>query len=121
LDVNSLIRFVLCSVCADPRYTLASSFAPSKMSLNLFVVAVQFERFQLVYDDLQQASKGGKTQSDLLVSLLNLETGARGFLVTGETQYLEPYQLGTSDVWTHYSMLQDLIRKREMVCSFAKQ
>ena len=34
------------------------------------------------------------TAEDALVSLLNMETGYRGFLVTGQEEFLEPYNRG---------------------------
>src|SRR5437867_3987583 len=42
------------------------------------------------------AVKGALQQ--LLTMLIDAETGARGFIITGETRYLEPYDIGRSAI-----------------------
>ncbi|MBL4693811.1 CHASE3 domain-containing protein [Candidatus Gracilibacteria bacterium] len=44
----------------------------------------------------------------ITVSLLNAETGQRGFLVTGEERYLEPYDIGIISVVTQLDIIADL-------------
>lgn len=45
---------------------------------------------------------------DISESLLNLETGARGFALTGEEEFLEPYNAGKIAYEEHYSALKNL-------------
>jgi signal transduction histidine kinase/ActR/RegA family two-component response regulator len=47
----------------------------------------------------------------LLTALQDAETGQRGFLLTGEATYLEPYTRSTSDIERHYLALQRLVEK----------
>ena len=35
---------------------------------------------------------------ELLIATLNVESGQRGFVITGEEEYLEPYRAGVEDV-----------------------
>jgi len=46
--------------------------------------------------------------SELLSSLKDLETGERGFIITGDRKYLEPYTRGLSVVNRHLSNLRQL-------------
>lgn len=45
--------------------------------------------------EVEQATQGLR---DVLVALLNAETGQRGYLITGEDRYLDPYRSGVRDV-----------------------
>ncbi|GLR26939.1 methyl-accepting chemotaxis protein [Limnobacter litoralis] len=46
----------------------------------------------------------------ILRSLLNIQTGERGFAVTGDENYLEPYNLGTSSIGAHFKKAQDMLQ-----------
>jgi len=48
--------------------------------------------------------------SGLLASLINIETGARGFVITGRDQFLGPMQAGEKDFQTHMAELRQLTR-----------
>ncbi len=39
---------------------------------------------------------------DMLASLINIETGQRGFALSGKEEFLEPYKKGKSDFVAHY-------------------
>lgn len=45
----------------------------------------------------------------LLLTVQEMETGARGFLLTGDEQYLQPYHKALDEVATRYLSLQSLI------------
>ncbi|PKM33906.1 MAG: chemotaxis protein [Gammaproteobacteria bacterium HGW-Gammaproteobacteria-12] len=55
------------------------------------------------YDVINEAS-------DLLASLLNMETGARGFVITGGEQFLGPLEAGEKDFQVHMAELRQLTR-----------
>ena len=46
--------------------------------------------------------------SQTLASLIDAETGQRGFLITGEERYLAPYRAATAEVNNHLQRLADL-------------
>lgn len=43
-------------------------------------------------------------------SLLNMETGARGYLLTGDEQFLDPYNSGRANYQTHLANVTELIK-----------
>lgn len=45
---------------------------------------------------------------DILIGLINMETGARGFALTGMDNFLEPFNQGKADFQTHYAKLKEL-------------
>lgn len=48
--------------------------------------------------------------ASLLVSLINIETGMRGFALTGREQFLAPLTAGESSFQTHFAQLRQLTR-----------
>ncbi|VXB87670.1 Chemotaxis protein [Pseudomonas sp. 8O] len=48
--------------------------------------------------------------SGLLASLINIETGARGFVITGRDQFLGPMESGERDFQLHMAQLRQLTR-----------
>ncbi|WP_250266021.1 PAS domain S-box protein [Rhodovastum atsumiense] len=44
----------------------------------------------------------------ILTGAEDVKTGQRGFLLTGEAEYLEPYQEGSETIWRHLAKAQDL-------------
>lgn len=45
---------------------------------------------------------------DVLISLLNMETGARGFVITGDEKFLEPFNQGKIEYENYYNKLKEL-------------
>lgn len=45
---------------------------------------------------------------NVLSSVVNIESGSRGYILTGDEQYLEPYQLGMREVGEHLDRLRAL-------------
>jgi signal transduction histidine kinase/CheY-like chemotaxis protein len=48
------------------------------------------------------------SSSDAEISVLNMETGLRGYLLTGEPKFLEPYHLGLSQIHEELGRLRQL-------------
>lgn len=63
--------------------------------------------------DRTRAVEHTRTVSDeldaTLATMLNLETGERGYLYTGQRSYLEPYELGKPELQTHLEQIARLI------------
>lgn len=72
----------------------------SALVLILFVGSLALSaRSYVLYARVTATTLGVVTASnDLLVELLNAETGQRGFLLTGKPIYLQPYDLATSTI-----------------------
>ncbi|MGK9066338.1 CHASE3 domain-containing protein [Stutzerimonas chloritidismutans] len=49
----------------------------------------------------------------MLSSLQDIETGSRGFVLTGEPSYLEPYEIGLEQIETHRRSLEPLVAQRD--------
>ena len=45
---------------------------------------------------------------DVLMSILNMETGARGYVITGNESFFEPFNQGMASYEEHYSKLKEL-------------
>lgn len=45
---------------------------------------------------------------DVLMSLINMETGARGYVITGNESFYEPFNQGMTSYEKHYSKLKEL-------------
>ena len=46
---------------------------------------------------------------DLMIDLVNLETGQRGYLITGDDNYLEPYRAAIERLSAEFDDLRRLI------------
>ena len=51
-----------------------------------------------------------RESDNILISLLNMETGARGFALTGQEKFLEPYNKGKIDSMNQYNKLKQLTK-----------
>ena len=49
---------------------------------------------------------------DVLIDLQDLETGQRGYIITGNARYLEPFQVARGRVGDDLSHLRDLLQQR---------
>lgn len=46
------------------------------------------------FNEVRKVSENVSTRAELLINLLNAETGQRGFIITGQETYLEPFYYG---------------------------
>ncbi len=53
------------------------------------------------YDIMEEADS-------ILISLLNMETGARGYAIAGSDEFLDPFNQGKSDYSSHYNKLIEM-------------
>ena len=53
------------------------------------------------YEVMQEASS-------MLSALINIETGARGYMLTGTETFLEPYNAGRDSFQSHWNTIKDL-------------
>ncbi len=74
------------------------------LALLLFIVGLSLYNFRLLGQASSYSTRSYQTviESEMLLqSLLNMETGARGFVVTGEPQFLDPYDKGLKNFDGH--------------------
>ena len=83
------------------------------LALLLLLVGLSLSNFRLLGQASAASTRSYQTLLEseaLLQSLLNMETGVRGFLVTGEEPFLAPYRNGQRDFATHFQVASDLLR-----------
>ena len=82
------------------------------LALLLFMVGLSLYNFRLLGQAAAYSTRSYQTLLEseaLLQSLLNMETGVRGFLVTGEPQFLDPYDSGRADFQVHLAKTNELL------------
>lgn len=66
--------------------------------LNCILLSTSLERMREAGSAVRHTLAVQKQLSDVLVMLLNAETGQRGYLVTADPRYLAPYQLAATSI-----------------------
>ena len=82
------------------------------LALLLFLVGLSLYNFRLLGQASAYSTRSYQTLFEseaLLQSLLNMETGVRGFLVTGEEPFLDPYDSGRANFGTHLANTRALM------------
>jgi signal transduction histidine kinase/CheY-like chemotaxis protein len=51
--------------------------------------------------------------NSILISLLNMETGARGFALSGKDEFLDPFEQGEAEFNLHFSAIKELTKNNE--------
>ncbi len=51
--------------------------------------------------------------NSIMISLLNMETGARGFALSGKDEFLEPFEQGEEEFNLHLSAIKELTKENE--------
>ena len=64
----------------------------------LLVSEISYQKSVAIARDLDAAIDARILNQNLLRTVLDAETGQRGYLITGEAQYLRPYQIASSEV-----------------------
>ncbi len=102
---------------AQPAKTMAFWFAVSALLLSalLGVLSAAFSQSTLnalnEMADRRKAALIGQLQLERFMSLLkDLETGQRGFIITGKTEYLEPYQAAVQELPAAYDAVVENIK-----------
>jgi methyl-accepting chemotaxis protein len=82
------------------------------LTLNIIVAAVVYNGILASQDREYRVAQThqiiGETDR-LLLSIVNMETGERGFVITGDEQFLEPYNQGYADYQATMQTLEELI------------
>jgi len=73
-----------------------------------FVVYLQLQ-YEISYNDsVEHTQKIVGLLANIKEDFLNAETGVRGFTITGDESYLDPYYVGIQDIESHFNQLQAL-------------
>lgn len=87
----------------DSQQALGSTYAYGAAALATLVLLIAASfwlvgRTQSSTTDVLKARERQTALSSLMATLLNAETGQRGYLLTGEARYLDPYEVASRDV-----------------------
>ncbi|SDM23275.1 Signal transduction histidine kinase [Oryzisolibacter propanilivorax] len=89
-----------------PRVLLAL-LALAVMGVLLGINEAGFTRSQRAVEALARTHATRAALDQLLQSMLNAETGQRGYLLTGDERYLRPYESAVASINTHLQTLRD--------------
>ena len=84
---------------------------PLALMAALTIVAINeagYQRSHAALEELDHTQKARATVNRLLQGMLDAETGLRGYLLTGDDRYLEPYEGAIATVNTHLGELRTL-------------
>lgn len=76
----------------------------------LFAIYGNNSRGWIQYD-IQRRFRLVRQYNDLLTLMVNAETGERGYILTGKTEYLEPYQKAVNDIPQAISAVRQTIEE----------
>ncbi|MBK1813033.1 response regulator [Clostridium sp. YIM B02505] len=79
--------------------------------LMIMVIAYTYINFRKESEAVDWSVHSYKVISEsdaILTSLINMETGARGYVITGDKTFLEPFNKGKVDYQDHYTRMQEL-------------
>ncbi|MFC5819362.1 sensor histidine kinase [Nonomuraea harbinensis] len=86
------------------------------------IAAVMLQRTTDLADDLVDRISPARIEAaELQGTLLDQETGVRGFLLTGNRQLLEPYERGMADEQRHHERVEELVRDEPEILSHLRQ
>ena len=74
----------------------------------LFINEASYREASAAAERIKQAEQTHQSINTLLQQMLNAETGSRGYLLTGDARYLEPYSESLSQVTNHMRVMRDL-------------
>ena len=94
-------------------------FVLSKMAISLplavlaaailiFINEVSFRQSTAATTVIEEAQQTRSSLNRLIQLVLDAETGTRGYLLTGEARYLEPYKVATSEIGQNLDVLRQL-------------
>ena len=97
--------------------------APPKMAVSLLLAALAalalvgineagYRQSSRALADIDAALKVRGTLNQILQNMLDAETGQRGYLLTGETSYRQPYDTAVKQVDGHLAALRQLYAER---------
>jgi CHASE3 domain sensor protein len=82
------------------------------MAVNSYLAFRHLERIQRSESLTWESSDSKATVAAILQDLTDMETGQRGYLLTEDTSYLQPYTEAKGRIGTHFSDLRSAFAKR---------
>ena len=97
---------------AFPKMALSLALATLAALMLVGINEVGFRQSHQALIEVRDAQSVRQTLNELLLNLVDAETGQRGYLLTGESQYREPYDQAVRKVDGQLSTLRALYAGR---------
>jgi PAS domain S-box-containing protein len=107
---NLQVRFVPIMSFLSSRSKVFLPLALGTLVLTLILSARSWDRFTALRSDLSSSREIIENTERLLSALVDAETGQRGFLLTGQEEYLEPFLSGTKQAPLELESLRRAVR-----------
>lgn len=91
-----------------PKMAISMPLAILAAAFLIFINEVSFQHSTTAVANLEQAQQTRSAINRLIRQVLDAETGQRGYLLTGDTRYLEPYQATIGDISENLERLRKL-------------
>lgn len=104
---------------ALPKLLISLPLAVLAAAFLVFINESSFQKSTTALANIQSAQQSRGAISKLVQQVLDAETGQRGFLLTGDPRYLEPYNTATADIGQNLDAMRPLFApSREQLRDF---
>ena len=93
---------------AIPKMSISLPLAVLAALVLIFINETSFRQSTEAVRDIEEAQVTRSAVNKILQQMLDAETGQRGYLLTGDTRYLEPYTTATADISQTMDQLRTL-------------
>lgn len=83
---------------ALPKMVISLPLAALAAALLIFINETSFQQSTAAVASIEDAQQAHGAINQLVRQMLDAETGQRGYLLTGDSRYLEPYNTATQDI-----------------------
>ena len=91
-----------------PQMAISMTLAVLAAALLIFINELSFYQSTDAVASIEEAQQTRGAINKLLQQVLDAETGQRGYLLTGDPRYLEPYNAATADINQNLDLLRRL-------------
>src|SRR4051812_11873586 len=78
--------------------------------ISAITLNVSFALLQGSREEVGRTNVTLRQMAELQGTLRAAETGQRGYLLTGEPRYLQPYERAVGEVWAEFDQLRELVQ-----------
>jgi signal transduction histidine kinase len=93
---------------AIPKMAISLPLAVLAAAILIFINEASFRASTHAAADIEEAQQTRGAVNKLLQHMLDAETGQRGYLLTGDPRYLEPYDTATAEINQNLDVLRQL-------------
>ncbi len=90
-----------------PKMAISMPLAVLAVCVLIIINETGYSRSTQAVEDMAEAQRTRAAINQLLQNMLDAETGQRGYLLTGEAKYLEPYEKANAEITAGLDTLRD--------------